>query len=414
MEELRSIVDYSTHNPSIDEAYFPNVMSSYYWSATTYAYNTGLAWGIDFSNGDDSGNNKTNSFYVRAVRSGQSVIGPFDPLIISPPTKVTTINPQTDTEIANCPVVFKDNNFTLNFPAYNAPVDLYMALLNPAGKLLFVDAGGNLTTEFSPYAVGTTSAVNSSFSVADSPLASDLYGQCGVYWLVAPSNGGDIIGSLEGAYELGFYSLNLAELPADENVFELLIEGSFGNVVSLYPGDELKLKVMALGSDDSAIYAYQLVSSDLENTYIDNKGNLTAIVPTYVTPESILTLKLRVTDTNSQITKEITVSVHIMEQTIIGSGTVSSEGGTIVDNANSISVEFPPGVVDGLANISIISGYTHDGSQIISFQTDPLTTGIVTVHLPDLLSGGDSYRVFPRRANDSIRNKSNEEYLKYN
>jgi len=47
-------------------------MSDFYWSSTTNANNTGNAWGMNFSNGNDNSNNKSSAYYVRAVRSGQS------------------------------------------------------------------------------------------------------------------------------------------------------------------------------------------------------------------------------------------------------------------------------------------------------------------------------------------------------
>jgi hypothetical protein len=69
--ELKSLVDYSRYNPATK---MPNTSSSFYWSSTTGASNTPIAWGVDFYNGFDGYSNKSNSYYVRAVRGGQSVI----------------------------------------------------------------------------------------------------------------------------------------------------------------------------------------------------------------------------------------------------------------------------------------------------------------------------------------------------
>ncbi len=44
---------------------------SNYWSATTNANNTNNAWCVNFNNGNDNNNNKSDSRYVRGVRSGQ-------------------------------------------------------------------------------------------------------------------------------------------------------------------------------------------------------------------------------------------------------------------------------------------------------------------------------------------------------
>ena len=67
-KELRSIVDYAKYNPAIDTSYFPDTLSSYYWSSTTGAYGSGNAWYVNFFDGSYF-SNKSNAYYVRAVRS---------------------------------------------------------------------------------------------------------------------------------------------------------------------------------------------------------------------------------------------------------------------------------------------------------------------------------------------------------
>lgn len=73
IKELVSIVDYGTVDPAIDETFFPNTKSDYYWwSSTTYAGDTNLAFHVSFSTGNVSVHNKSLwSYYVRAVRGGQ-------------------------------------------------------------------------------------------------------------------------------------------------------------------------------------------------------------------------------------------------------------------------------------------------------------------------------------------------------
>jgi hypothetical protein len=48
-----------------------NYKASDYWSSTTYAGDTTFAWDVYFGNGYDDVNNKSNSFYLRCVRTGQ-------------------------------------------------------------------------------------------------------------------------------------------------------------------------------------------------------------------------------------------------------------------------------------------------------------------------------------------------------
>jgi len=71
LKELASITDLGRYNPAINRDYFPNTLSSYYWSSTTNAYVTDYAWYVDFRNGYGSSSNKSNSYYARAVRGGQ-------------------------------------------------------------------------------------------------------------------------------------------------------------------------------------------------------------------------------------------------------------------------------------------------------------------------------------------------------
>jgi hypothetical protein len=72
-KELQSIVDYSRWCPAIDTTFFPGTVSSYYWSSTTLARYTSVAWLVNSYYGHlFPGHYKSSSYYVRAVRAGQS------------------------------------------------------------------------------------------------------------------------------------------------------------------------------------------------------------------------------------------------------------------------------------------------------------------------------------------------------
>ncbi|MBI5593901.1 MAG: DUF1566 domain-containing protein [Deltaproteobacteria bacterium] len=75
-KELQNLVDYNRYAPAIDTTYFPNTFQSSYWSATTSNQNTNDSWEVYFYTGDDTENNKTDSFYVRTVRGGQAICTP--------------------------------------------------------------------------------------------------------------------------------------------------------------------------------------------------------------------------------------------------------------------------------------------------------------------------------------------------
>ncbi|MEE8483221.1 MAG: DUF1566 domain-containing protein [Nitrospinota bacterium] len=69
IKELRSIVDDTVSNPSIDEIKFPNTNSSFYWSATTYSnFFTSSAWVAYFDFSFTGYSSKSSSHYVRCVR----------------------------------------------------------------------------------------------------------------------------------------------------------------------------------------------------------------------------------------------------------------------------------------------------------------------------------------------------------
>ena len=70
--ELLSIVDNGHFKPSIDRRFFPNTLSSHYWSASPNAEDENLAWQVYFLYGEASPHNKNESQHIRLV-SGRTV-----------------------------------------------------------------------------------------------------------------------------------------------------------------------------------------------------------------------------------------------------------------------------------------------------------------------------------------------------
>jgi len=66
LKELKTLVDYSQHNPAIDAQF--EVIPDYYWTRTTYADDTADAWVVGFDDGGDGWSTKSGSDYVRCVR----------------------------------------------------------------------------------------------------------------------------------------------------------------------------------------------------------------------------------------------------------------------------------------------------------------------------------------------------------
>ncbi len=90
IKELASLANLGRYSPAADISYFPNTISSYYWSSTTYVDSTYCAWFMNFSYGCDIYSYDICKFYrcyVRAVRNGQ--VRSFDNLIINNDGTVT-------------------------------------------------------------------------------------------------------------------------------------------------------------------------------------------------------------------------------------------------------------------------------------------------------------------------------------
>jgi hypothetical protein len=72
VKELQSLIDFSQVGPGLLSAHpFAGVQSLYYWSSSSYANNTVLAWRVNLSNGSVGHTDKTNPYYVWPVRGGE-------------------------------------------------------------------------------------------------------------------------------------------------------------------------------------------------------------------------------------------------------------------------------------------------------------------------------------------------------
>jgi len=72
INELESLIDAEKYNPALPSGHpFTGVASGYYWSSSSYAPNTGLAWVVYVHNGGLFAGNKSDSYYVWPVRAGQ-------------------------------------------------------------------------------------------------------------------------------------------------------------------------------------------------------------------------------------------------------------------------------------------------------------------------------------------------------
>ena len=100
--ELQSLVDYNRYYLAIDTDAFPDTISAYYWSSTSYFYNSKFAWCVSFDSGGVTTNDKSGSYYVRAVRGGKSVVFDTPVIVVShtPVDKALGVNIHTPVTVA--------------------------------------------------------------------------------------------------------------------------------------------------------------------------------------------------------------------------------------------------------------------------------------------------------------------------
>jgi hypothetical protein len=74
LQELASLVDPTVRfGPTLPVNPFTNVQSSIYWSATSAASTSAIAWFVSFADGHVANAVKTNTHFVWCVRGGQGV-----------------------------------------------------------------------------------------------------------------------------------------------------------------------------------------------------------------------------------------------------------------------------------------------------------------------------------------------------
>jgi hypothetical protein len=71
IKALASIVEQACFYPAIDLAVFPGTPSDWFRSSSPYAFSADYAWFVDFGNGNDDYNYRSNGGHVRLVRGGQ-------------------------------------------------------------------------------------------------------------------------------------------------------------------------------------------------------------------------------------------------------------------------------------------------------------------------------------------------------
>ncbi len=71
VRELQSLIDYGRYDPPLPPNNFEGVQSDYYWSSSTAAGDTGVAWPVSLRYGIVGYGSKTITYHVWPVRTGQ-------------------------------------------------------------------------------------------------------------------------------------------------------------------------------------------------------------------------------------------------------------------------------------------------------------------------------------------------------
>jgi len=66
--ELSALVDDTRHEPAIDTALFPGVLSRWHWTSTAAAWSSASAWGVGFGGGHVDGRHRGDGGVALAVR----------------------------------------------------------------------------------------------------------------------------------------------------------------------------------------------------------------------------------------------------------------------------------------------------------------------------------------------------------
>jgi hypothetical protein len=73
MKEMVSIMDLSLQRPTIDWHYFQNIQLASYWSSTGDIHEPVKSWYVNFSTGSTYSSDRSNLYFVRAVRGNKNV-----------------------------------------------------------------------------------------------------------------------------------------------------------------------------------------------------------------------------------------------------------------------------------------------------------------------------------------------------
>ncbi len=247
---------------------------------------------------------------------------------------------------------------SVDFPAYNKPVDIWILIGLPdgrfyvadeAGKLLNLDESGFLTIASDIAGKKSEKTVLTPFDTAASgtPFDPMSYGVWSVYWLVSPKSGGDIIEAIENEnYELGFYSFEVKSSD-DGQTEDIIITDYFPKSGPAASHLFLKLNksISNFTNNLSVFYNHKQVDA---NTITISEDILEFIVPEDAESGNI---HIKSGDNESNTIPFVilsSVTTPLISQSVSPSSTEQ-----VISYKDEVVVTIPQGILDTTRNISI-------------------------------------------------------------
>jgi hypothetical protein len=157
-KELFSLIDSSKYDPTLPTSHpFQNVQSDYYWSSTTYAYDTDYAWVVHMWSGYVDGYLKSDSYFVWPVRSGQGPLGYPDISVTPNPVEFGSVNVGATSE--KQVIIKNDGNANLVIGTITSPTSPFSkATDNCSGQTIAPNATCTVMYRFAPTTSGNFSS----------------------------------------------------------------------------------------------------------------------------------------------------------------------------------------------------------------------------------------------------------------
>jgi uncharacterized protein (TIGR02145 family) len=175
-----------------------------------------------------------------------------------------------------------------------------------------------------------------------------------------------------------------ADDPSDgfyAGIVEIAI-GNENNVISSFPGKSIESGIQIVSDDPDNQFSFEIMEGP-SGMVVDSDG-----VVTYTIPESSETgvsvpFKVNILNTASNESVMLEGSIYVMTAVEIGSGIVTSEGGSVSDQTGDIVVEVPAGSVSQDVEIKIIQSRDVSGNEVIDLSIDGNIDGTFELYLPD-------------------------------